>query len=85
MTKSKSTIAFCWAIGLCAVLVVADEVYQKPADFVTFLSPDDQMPMGRRQANGAIPLFKQLRTIQIATQKQGQLFPRFGGGLSQGY
>ena len=35
MTKTKTTIAFCWAIGLFAVLVVADEVYQQPADFVS--------------------------------------------------
>ena len=35
MTKTKVTLAFCWAIGLFAVLVVADEVDQKPADFVS--------------------------------------------------
>ncbi|MCH8218514.1 MAG: FMN-binding protein [Planctomycetes bacterium] len=35
MTKTKTTIAFCWAIGLFAALVIADEVYQKPADFVS--------------------------------------------------
>ena len=35
MAKSKMTIACCFIIALLAGLVIADEVYQKPADFVS--------------------------------------------------
>ncbi|MCH7917992.1 MAG: FMN-binding protein [Planctomycetes bacterium] len=35
MTKMRMTIACCFVLALFAVLVIADEVYQKPADFVS--------------------------------------------------
>ena len=35
MTKMRMTIACCFVLALFAVLVIADDVYQKPADFVS--------------------------------------------------